>query len=58
VWSQSVRIWKSEAAARGFLYRAHPLLAQRRPIDLVLENEIGARLVEDVLGRLEYGSAV
>ena len=58
VWSQSVRIWKSEAGARDFLYRAHPLLAQRRPIDLVLENEIGARLVEEVLGRLEYGSAV
>lgn len=58
VWSQALRIWKSEAAARDFLTREHALLGQRRPIDLVLENEIGAGLVHDVLGRLEYGSAV
>ena len=58
IWSQALRIWKSESAARDFLNRAHALLAERRPIDLVLENEIGAGLVRDVLGRLEYGSAV
>ena len=57
-WSQALRIWKSESGARDFLNREHPLLAGRRPIDLVLENEIGAGLVRDVLGRLEYGSAV
>ncbi|HTW33270.1 MAG TPA: antitoxin Xre/MbcA/ParS toxin-binding domain-containing protein [Rhizomicrobium sp.] len=58
VWATALRIWKSEEAARDFLYRRHPLLDQRRPIDLVLENEIGAELVKSVLGRLEYGSAV
>jgi putative toxin-antitoxin system antitoxin component (TIGR02293 family) len=58
VWAQAVRIWKSEVEARDFLYRKHPLLGQRRPIDLVLENEIGAELVRDVLGRLEHGSVV
>ena len=58
VWAQAVRIWKSEGAARDFLYRKHPLLGARRPIDLVLENEIGAELVRGVLGRLEHGSAV
>lgn len=58
IWSQALRIWKSESAARDFLNREHGLLAERRPIDLVLENEIGAGLVRDVLGRLEYGSAV
>jgi putative toxin-antitoxin system antitoxin component (TIGR02293 family) len=58
IWSQALRIWKSETAARDFLNRQHALLAERRPIDLVLENEIGAGLVRDVLGRLEYGSAV
>jgi putative toxin-antitoxin system antitoxin component (TIGR02293 family) len=57
VWAQAVRIWKSEGAARDFLYRKHPLLGARRPIDLVLENEIGAELVRGVLGRLEHGSA-
>jgi putative toxin-antitoxin system antitoxin component (TIGR02293 family) len=58
VWAQALRIWKSEDAARDFLYRKHPLLGERRPIDLVLENEIGAELVRGVLGRLEHGSAV
>jgi putative toxin-antitoxin system antitoxin component (TIGR02293 family) len=58
VWTQSARIWKSEVAAREFLYRKHPLLGGRRPIDVVLENEIGAELVRGVLGRLEHGSAV
>jgi putative toxin-antitoxin system antitoxin component (TIGR02293 family) len=58
VWANALRIWKSEEAAREFLYRRHPLLDQRKPIDLVLENEIGAGLVKSVLGRLEFGSAV
>lgn len=58
IWSQALRVWKSEAAARDFLAREHALLSQRRPLDLVLENEIGAGLVGDLLGRLEYGSAV
>ena len=58
VWAQAVRIWKSQAEARSFLARPHPELGHRKPIDLVLENEIGAGLVRDVLGRLESGSAV
>jgi putative toxin-antitoxin system antitoxin component (TIGR02293 family) len=58
VWAQAVRIWKSEAAARDFLYRKHSLLGERSPIDVVLENEIGAELVRGILGRLEHGSAV
>lgn len=58
VWAQALRIWKSEESARDFLTRTHPLLGDRRPIDLVLENEIGADMVRSVLGRLEYGSAV
>ena len=58
IWAQAVRIWKSEAAARSFLTRPHPVLGHRKPIDLVLENEIGAGLVRDVLGRLESGSAI
>jgi len=58
VWTQAVRVWKSEEAARAFLGRPHPVLGRRKPIDLVLENEIGADLVRGVLGRLESGSAV
>ena len=58
MWAQAVRIWKSEEAARSFLGRPHPVLRSRKPIDLVLENEIEADLVRGVLGRLENGSAV
>jgi putative toxin-antitoxin system antitoxin component (TIGR02293 family) len=58
IWATAARIWKSDGAARAFLHRAHPLLDGRRPLDLVLENEIGAELVRSILGRLEYGSAV
>jgi uncharacterized protein (DUF2384 family) len=38
--------------------RAHPVLDGRRPLDLALENEVGARLVHGVMGRLESGTAV
>jgi len=58
IWWTAQRIWKTPEKARDFLSRPHPLLEGRRPIDLVLENEIGAELVRDVLGRLEHGSAV
>jgi putative toxin-antitoxin system antitoxin component (TIGR02293 family) len=58
VWAQAERVWKSRDAARDFLYRKHPLLGERRPLDVVLENEIGAEVVRGVLGRLEHGSAV
>jgi len=58
VWTQTIWVWKSEDAARDFLYRKHALLGGRRPVDLVWESEIGAELVRNVLGRLEYGSAV
>ncbi len=58
IWSRALQVWKSPEEAREFLNRPHPLLEDRLPIDLVLQNEIGAQLVADVLGRLEYGSAV
>jgi putative toxin-antitoxin system antitoxin component (TIGR02293 family) len=58
VWAQAERVWKSPEATRNFLYRKHPLLDGRRPLDVVLENEFGAALVRGVLGRLEHGSAV
>jgi len=58
VWLRSLRIWKSERDARVFLFRAHPVLSGRRPIDLILQSEFGAELVCSLLGRLEVGSAV
>src|ERR1700761_7020866 len=53
IWAQALRIWKTPQAAREFLVRAHPMLDGRLPLELVLENEIGARLVHEVMGRLE-----
>ncbi len=29
----------------------------KRPVDLVIQNEFGAELVVDILGRLKYGTA-
>lgn len=57
VWSLALEVWRSEAEARDFLFRAHPMLQDQRPIDVVLRGEIGAELVLDVLAGLKYGTA-
>jgi putative toxin-antitoxin system antitoxin component (TIGR02293 family) len=57
VWALALDVWGQEAEARDFLFRAHPMLEDRTPIDLVIQSEIGAELVLDILGRLKYGSA-
>lgn len=56
VWAQALRVWKTDDAVRGFLFRPSPVLEDKLPIDLVLENELGASLVRDVLGRIEAGT--
>ncbi|MFZ4408947.1 MAG: antitoxin Xre/MbcA/ParS toxin-binding domain-containing protein [Paracraurococcus sp.] len=58
VWALACEVWGGEAAARAFLFRPHMLLDGRRPVDVVLANEFGRPLVEGILGRLQYGSAV
>jgi putative toxin-antitoxin system antitoxin component (TIGR02293 family) len=58
IWVEALRIWQTPEETRGFLNRPHPLLGERTPIDLVLENELGANLVRSVLGRLDNGAAV
>jgi putative toxin-antitoxin system antitoxin component (TIGR02293 family) len=57
VWTFAREVWGSDEEARAFLFRPHMMLEGRRPIDVVLGTDIGARLVEDILGRLKYGSA-
>jgi len=57
VWSLALDVWRNEGEAREFLFRSHPMLEDKRPIDVVIQNEIGAELVLDILGRLKYGSA-
>lgn len=58
VWGFAVEVWKSADEARGFLYRPHLLLEDRRPLDVVIESELGAQLVRDILGGLLHGTAV
>ena len=50
-------VWGSIEEARAFLHRPHLMLEDRRPIDVTLDNEFGADLVEDILQRLRFGSA-
>ncbi|MQX19158.1 DUF2384 domain-containing protein [Sinorhizobium terangae] len=42
---------------RDFLFRPHPMLEDKRPIDVVIQSEIGAELVLETLASLKYGSA-
>jgi uncharacterized protein (DUF2384 family) len=58
VWAMAVNVWGDTEAARQFMFEPHPLLHGRRPIDVVLENELGRPIVEGILGRLQYGAAV
>ncbi|WP_309085716.1 DUF2384 domain-containing protein [Chelativorans sp.] len=57
VWSLALDVWRSEDDARDFLFRPHPMIEDRRPVDVVIQNEFGAELVIDILGSLKYGSA-
>ncbi len=58
VWTMALEVWGSEEAARRFMFEGHMLLQGRRPIDVVLENELGRPAVEAILGGLQYGTAV
>jgi putative toxin-antitoxin system antitoxin component (TIGR02293 family) len=58
VWAMALDVWGGGDAARRFMFEPHPLLHGRRPVDVVLENELGRPVVEGILGRLRYGSAV
>ena len=55
VWAVALDVWKTEEATRTF--RPHPMIEDRRPIDVVIQSEFGAELVVEILGRLKYGTA-
>lgn len=57
VWTFAREVWGNDDEARAFLFRAHTMLEGRTPIVVALKTDMGARLVEDILGRLKYGSA-
>ena len=47
-------VWEDESLVREFLGSPQPQLGDRRPLDLV-HTELGARQVEELLMKLEYG---
>ena len=57
LWGLALDVWQSEDEARDFLFRAHPMLEDKRPIDVVIQSEIGAELTFNILERLKYGTA-
>lgn len=57
VWSSANSVWRDPDLAREFLFRPHMMLEGRRPIDCIVESELGAELVKDILGRLVHGTA-
>jgi putative toxin-antitoxin system antitoxin component (TIGR02293 family) len=57
LWTRAMRLFRDERKARGFLTGRHMLLRGRSPIDLA-RTEAGARAVEQILGGLEFGTAV
>jgi putative toxin-antitoxin system antitoxin component (TIGR02293 family) len=57
IWAHARAVWKDDEAARAFLFRSHPMLEGRRPIDAAVSTELGGDLVDRILGGLEHGSA-
>jgi putative toxin-antitoxin system antitoxin component (TIGR02293 family) len=51
------RVFGNTEDARAFMYRAHPELDRRRPVDACL-TELGGRAVEGVLDSLAFGLPV
>jgi putative toxin-antitoxin system antitoxin component (TIGR02293 family) len=47
-------VWENVEDARAFMNEAHPMLDERSPLEMA-ETELGARRVERLLMKLEYG---
>ena len=54
VFSFAVEVWGNENKAREFMQKSHPMLDNRTPFEASL-SELGARQVEQILGRLMFG---
>lgn len=58
LWTLANEVWGSEKLAQQFLMKPHPLLENKIPRDVAADTDIGARVVEQLLGRLKYGVAI
>lgn len=57
VWGLAREVWGGDEEARDFLFRPHPMIEDKRPVDVVIQSEFGAEMVVDILGGLRYGTA-
>ena len=56
IYAFALEVWDSEEDAREFMTKKHPILDDRTPFEASM-TDLGARQVEQVLGRLMFGSA-
>jgi putative toxin-antitoxin system antitoxin component (TIGR02293 family) len=56
IYAFALEVWESEEDAREFMSKSHPMLDNRTPFAACM-TELGARQVEQILGRLLFGSA-
>lgn len=56
IYAFALEVWESEADAREFMSKKHPMLDDRTPFEACL-TELGGRQVEQILGRLLFSSA-
>lgn len=56
LWIHAKRVLGSLERAQLFFNAPHPFLKGKKPLDLI-QTATGRRLIEAVLGRLEFGSA-
>ncbi|WP_374308954.1 hypothetical protein [Methylocella sp.] len=57
VWAVAFEVWQSRDEARGFLFRPHLMIEDKRPIDMTIQSESRAERVPGILGRLKCGTA-
>ena len=57
IYAAALDVWGEEKKAREFLQRSHAMLDGKTPLEVALHTAAGARLVEDILGRLKHGTA-
>jgi putative toxin-antitoxin system antitoxin component (TIGR02293 family) len=57
LFTYATRVFGNPEDARAFMYRPHPELDGRRPVDACL-TELGGRAVENVLDSLAFGLPV
>ena len=56
-WLMALETFQDESKATRFLSGPHPLLGGRPPLEIAAVSTCGAAVVDQILGRLRYGTA-